>query len=130
MDQLEELLQSRLWLWGDVLTVVDIQMFTSLVRFDVVYHTLFKCNWKRAFDYRQLWSLVRRIYCLPGVADTVRVDDIATHYYKSLPDLNPRGIVPCGPDILAILRGARRLLDSAQHSESTMRNLARGLGIW
>lgn len=98
------LLEKRLppgpsWLFGDRLTAADIQLFTTLVRFDRVYHTLFKCNWRHAFEHPRLWALAQRLHGLPGVADTVRLEDIAQHYYRSLPALNPSGIVPRGPEL-------------------------------
>jgi glutathionyl-hydroquinone reductase len=72
-------------------------MFTTLVRFDPVYYTHFKCNVRRVVDYPNLWGFVRDIYQTPGVAPTVRLDHIKTHYFGSHETINPSRIVPVGP---------------------------------
>ncbi len=97
LDWLEDGLE-RDWLVGDTLTEADIRLFTTLVRFDSVYHGHFKCNVRRLVDYPRLRALVRRIADLPGVGDTIDMDHIKTHYYRSHPDINPSGIIPLGPD--------------------------------
>jgi putative glutathione S-transferase len=73
-------------------------MFTTLIRFDEVYHTHFKCNRARITDYPNLWGYLKELYQLPGVAETVNVEHIKDHYYRSHRDLNPGGRVPVGPD--------------------------------
>jgi putative glutathione S-transferase len=97
LDWLEERLSTRPWLVGDALSEADIRLFTTLVRFDSVYHGHFKCNLRRLVDYEHLWAYTRRIYHLPHVAETVRFDHIKEHYYRSHRTINPTGIVPLGP---------------------------------
>lgn len=75
------------------------RLFTTLIRFDAVYHGHFKCNRQRLEDYRNIPGYIRDIYQLPGVADTVDFHHIKTHYYASHRNINPTGIVPAGPDI-------------------------------
>ena len=97
LDALEERLGRHRYLVGDQLTEADIRLFTTLVRFDPVYVGHFKCNLKRLVDYPNLWGFTRDIYQLPGVATTVHMDHIKTHYYASHRTINPTGIVPKGP---------------------------------
>ncbi|AUW96136.1 glutathione S-transferase family protein [Streptococcus pluranimalium] len=99
LDQLENRLASQDWLVGDRLTEADIRLFTTLVRFDPVYFGHFKCNLKRLVDYPNLWEYTKRIYNLPGIAETVDFDHIKTHYYGSHKTINPNGIIPTGPEI-------------------------------
>jgi putative glutathione S-transferase len=97
LDELEERLTTRRYLFGGVITEADWRLFTTLVRFDAVYHYHFKCNLRRLFEYPALWGYVRDLYQQPGIADTVRLDEIRAHYYRTHPHVNPRGIVPIGP---------------------------------
>lgn len=97
LDMLEQRLASQRWLFGDVFTSSDIRLFTTLVRFDAVYYSHFKCNLHRIEDYPNLSGYLRDIYQLPGVAGTVHFDAIKLHYYSSHKQLNPSGIVPVGP---------------------------------
>jgi putative glutathione S-transferase len=97
LDKLERQLATRRYLTGPRLTEADIRLFTTLLRFDPVYHTHFKCNLRRVVDYPSLWGFVRDIYQLPGIASTVHIDFIKRHYYGSHANLNPTGIVPIGP---------------------------------
>ena len=97
LDWLEERLATRQFLVGDRLTEADIRVFTTLVRFDPVYHGHFKCNWRRLTDYPVLWAYVRRLYALPGFGETVDFHHIKHHYYESHPWLNPSRVVPSGP---------------------------------
>jgi len=97
LDALEARLATRRYLLGTRLTEADIRLFTTLIRFDPVYHGHFKCNRRRIVDYKNLWGFVRDIYQLPGVADTVHIDFIKAHYYGSHATLNPSRIVPIGP---------------------------------
>lgn len=99
LDYLENRLDTQEWLVGDRMTEADIRLFTTLVRFDPVYFGHFKCNLKRLVDYPNLWQYTKRIYNLPGIADTVDFDHIKTHYYGSHKTINPNGIIPAGPDI-------------------------------
>jgi len=97
LDWLERRLAKRRWLCGRHFTEADVRLFTTLVRFDAVYYAHFKCNLRRLIDYPRLWRHTRRIHALPGVARTVDLGEIKAHYYRSMPELNPAGIVPKGP---------------------------------
>lgn len=97
LDELEVRLGSRRYLLGERVTEADWRLFTTLIRFDAVYHGHFKCNLKRLADYDKLWSYTRELYQWPGVAGTVNFDHIKQHYYRSHPSINPNGIVPLGP---------------------------------
>lgn len=99
LDLLEERLTGREWLVGDRMTEADIRLFTTLVRFDAVYHGHFKCNVRRVRDYPALEGLLERMLAIPEIAATVHLDHIKTHYYASHLELNPTGIVPAGPDL-------------------------------
>ncbi|KFZ29605.1 hypothetical protein IDAT_00395 [Pseudidiomarina atlantica] len=99
LDELEQRLQQQRFLAGDQVTEADWRLFTTLVRFDAVYHGHFKCNQKRIVDYPALWDYVRALYQVPGVAETVVMDHIKTHYYASHTMINPTQIVPRGPAI-------------------------------
>jgi putative glutathione S-transferase len=97
LDWLEDRLSRARYLCGDAMTEADIRLFTTLVRFDAVYHGHFKCNIRRIVDYRHLWAYTRDIYQLPGIAATVDFSHIKRHYYMSHRRINPTGIVPVGP---------------------------------
>lgn len=94
---LEERLTSRRWLMGDTFTLADIRLFTTLVRFDAVYYGHFKCNMHRIEERPRLAAFVRAVYQMPGVAETVDLEQIKKHYYGSHATINPTGIVPKGP---------------------------------
>jgi glutathionyl-hydroquinone reductase len=97
LDWLEKRLAKRRWLCGARFTEADVRLFTTLVRFDAVYYSHFKCNLRRLIDYPGLWRYTRRIYALPGVARTVDLAQIKAHYYRSMKSINPTQIVPKGP---------------------------------
>ena len=97
LDWLETRLGQGRYLMGDTPTEADIRLFTTLLRFDPVYHGHFKCNLRRVVDYPNLWGFTRDIYQWPGVADTVDLGHIKRHYYLSHATINPNGIVPLGP---------------------------------
>jgi putative glutathione S-transferase len=97
LDWLEKRLARRRWLCGERFTEADVRLFTTLVRFDSVYYSHFKCNLRRLIDYPRLWRYTRKIYALPGVARTVDLAQIKEHYYRSMKEINPSGIVPKGP---------------------------------
>lgn len=99
LDQLEERLAGQTFLVGDSLTEADVRLFPTLVRFDAVYVTHFKCNLRRIADYPNLSSYLSRIYRLPGVAATVNLRHIKQHYFQSHRSINPLGIVPKGPTL-------------------------------
>jgi glutathionyl-hydroquinone reductase len=99
LDEIEVHLGGHRYLCGDALTEADWRLFTTLVRFDAVYHGHFKCNLRRLVDYRHLWDYARELYQVSGVAATVNFDHIKEHYYRSHARINPTGIVPLGPII-------------------------------
>lgn len=99
LDTLEVRLENRRYLTGNTITEADWRLFTTLVRFDAVYVGHFKCNLRRIVDYPNIWGYVRDLYQVPGVADTVAMDYIKTHYYGSHETINPTRIIPMGPYI-------------------------------
>jgi len=98
LDQLEKRLSQQRYLVGPI-TEADWRLFTTLVRFDTVYYSHFKCNLRRIADYANLWNYTRDLYQMPGIAETVSIDHIKRHYYGSQRQVNPTGIVPIGPTI-------------------------------
>ncbi len=99
LDELEIRLSKQRYLVGNRVTEADWRLFPTLVRFDSVYYSHFKANKKRVVDYPNLWAYTRELYQVPGVAETVNMDHIKTHYFGSHRSINPTGIVPVGPDI-------------------------------
>jgi putative glutathione S-transferase len=99
LDHWENVLGNQRFLCGNDLTEADVCMFTTLLRFDIVYYTHFKCNLRRIVDYPNLWGYLRDIYQHPGVKETCNIDHIKQHYFKSHPKVNPTRIVPKGPII-------------------------------
>ena len=99
LDRLEARLKTRRFLLGDQPTEADWRLFTTLIRFDAVYYGHFKCNRNRIAEFPELWDFTRTLYQIPGVAETVRIDQIKTHYYGSHRMINPTGIIPKGPEI-------------------------------
>jgi putative glutathione S-transferase len=98
LDVLEERLADRRYLLGDAVTEVDVRLFTTLVRFDAVYHNHFRCNRNKLTELPNLWRYARDLYARPGFGETVDFDHIKRHYYGTHQALNPGGIVPKGPD--------------------------------
>jgi putative glutathione S-transferase len=99
LDHWDGVLGNQRYLCGPVLTEADIAMFTTLLRFDLVYYAHFKCNVRRIQDYANLSGYLRDIYQMPDVKKTCRLDHIKTHYYWSQTTVNPHRIVPIGPDV-------------------------------
>lgn len=97
LDWLEERLSKQRYLAGEYLTEADVRLFTTLIRFDAVYHGHFKCNLRRLADYPNLSGWLRELYQLEGVAGTVDFQHIKNHYYASHRTINPTGVVPLGP---------------------------------
>jgi putative glutathione S-transferase len=91
------------FLCGAQMTEADIALFTTLLRFDLVYYAHFKCNLKRLRDHTHLWRFTRQMYQHPAIRPTCHLDDIKTHYYWSQPTINPTRIVPVGPQLEAEL---------------------------
>jgi putative glutathione S-transferase len=99
LDWLEDRLSRQRYLVGETLTEADIRLFTTLVRFDSVYHGHFNCNRRALTSYPALWDYTRALYQHPDIRPTVNFAHIKGHYYGSHPWLNPSGIVPAGPDL-------------------------------
>ena len=99
LDILEERLTQQRFLVGETITEADVRLFTTLVRFDAVYHGHFKCNRNKLIELPALWGYARDLYQTPGFGDTVDFDHIKRHYYQVHLDINPTGVVPKGPDL-------------------------------
>ena len=98
MDWLEERLADRRYLMGESITEADVRLFTTLARFDAVYHGHFKCNRQKLTEMPNLWAYARDLYQTPGFGETIDFDQIKAHYYVVHTDVNPTGIIPQGPD--------------------------------
>ena len=99
LDEIEQRLSRQRYLAGERLSEADWRFFTTLVRFDAVYYSHFKCNLRRIADYSNIWNYTREVYQVDGVAGTVNLDQIKRHYYGSHVRLNPSRIIPKGPEI-------------------------------
>jgi putative glutathione S-transferase len=99
LDHWDGVLGKQRYLCGSVLTEADVALFTTLLRFDLVYYAHFKCNVRRIADYANLSGYLRDIYQMPAVKPTCRLDHIKTHYYWSQTTVNPYRIVPLGPSV-------------------------------
>jgi putative glutathione S-transferase len=99
LDSLEQHLSRQRYLVGDRFTEADLRLFPTLVRFDAVYYSHFKCNLRRLADYHNLSNYTRDIYQMPGVAETVDIPRIKLGYYGGMRNLNPSGIIPLGPEL-------------------------------
>ena len=97
LDWIEGILSQKRYLMGDKLTEADWRLFTTLVRFDPVYHQHFKCNRRRIIDYPNLWAYTRELYQIPGVSGTTNFDHIVRHYHYSHDSINPNRIIPINP---------------------------------
>ena len=99
MDWLEERLSGRRYLMGDRITEADVRLFTTLARFDAVYHGHFKCNRNKLTEMPALWGYARDLFQTPGFGETIDFDQIKAHYYVVHDDINPTQVVPQGPDV-------------------------------
>jgi putative glutathione S-transferase len=99
LEWLESLLASQRYLLGARITEADWRLFTTLIRFDLVYHLHFKCNRSRIIDYPNLWAYTRELYQWPGVRETVHFGHIVRHYHASHDTINPYRILPINPEI-------------------------------
>jgi glutathionyl-hydroquinone reductase len=99
LDSLEQRLSYQPYLIGDRITEADLRLFTTLVRFDIAYYTALRCNVRRLVDYPNLLNYTRRIYQLPGVAETVKFDHIKRHYFDTYEGVINRRIIPKGPGV-------------------------------
>ncbi|WP_270889085.1 glutathione S-transferase family protein [Pedococcus sp. 5OH_020] len=113
LDWLEERLSTQRYLMGDSITEADVRLFTTLARFDPVYHGHFKCNRSKLTELPVLWAYARDLFQTPGFGDTTDFAQIKKHYYVVHHDINPTGIVPAGPDLAGWLtpHGRERLGD-------------------
>ncbi|HWF50405.1 MAG TPA: glutathione S-transferase C-terminal domain-containing protein [Solirubrobacteraceae bacterium] len=98
LDELDARLANQRFLFGDAPVETDWRLFTTLVRFDPVYAVHFKCTLRRLVEYPNLWPYTRDLYQQPGIADTVRLDEIRNHYYRTHAGVNPSGLVAVLPD--------------------------------
>ena len=99
LDEMEQILSRQRYLAGGEITEADWRFFCTLIRFDAVYYSHFKCNWRHIYEYPNLSNYVRDLYQVPGVAETVSLEQIKRHYYWSQKQVNPTGIVPVGPQL-------------------------------
>jgi putative glutathione S-transferase len=99
LDEIEQILSTKRYLTGAMITEADWRLFPTLIRFDAVYYAHFKCNWRHIYEYPNLSGYVRDLYQQPGVAETVDLGQIKRHYYGSQKQVNPTGIVPVGPQL-------------------------------
>jgi len=99
LDHLDSMLAERRYLVGPTATLADWRLFSTLVRFDLCYHGVFKCNRRRITDYEHLWPYTRDLYQTPGIAATINFEHIVRGYWTSIKQINPSGIIPIGPDL-------------------------------
>lgn len=99
LDRYEARLRTQRFLLGSRLTEADICFFTTLVRFDLVYHYLFNCNLRKIADCPELSRYLDELYTLPGVAELCDFSHIKEHYYTSYPRIHPTRIIPRGPSV-------------------------------
>ena len=99
LDEIEQRLSQQRYLVGTQITEADWRLFCTLIRFDAVYYSHFKCNWRHIWEYPNLSNYLRDLYQVPGVAETVSIEHIKNHYYVSQRQVNPTGIVPLGPQL-------------------------------
>jgi len=99
LEELEQVLSQHRYLVGNTITEADWRLFCTLIRFDAVYYSHFKCNWRHIYEYPNLSNYLRDLYQVPGVAETVSIEQIKRHYYGSQRHVNPTGIVPVGPQL-------------------------------
>jgi putative glutathione S-transferase len=99
LDWLSDRLANQRYLVGDTITEADVRLFTTLARFDAVYHGHFKCNRHKLTEMPVLWAYARDLFQTPGFGDTIDFDHIKRHYYCVHKDINPTGIIPAGPDL-------------------------------
>ena len=99
LDDMEQRLSQHRYLAGNTITEADWRLFCTLIRFDAVYYSHFKCNWRHIYEYPNLSNYVRDLYQVTGVAETVSLEQIKRHYYGCQRQVNPTGIVPVGPQL-------------------------------
>ncbi|MDH3976281.1 MAG: glutathione S-transferase family protein [Deltaproteobacteria bacterium] len=99
LDYWDDVLSGSRYLCGHAITEADWCMFTTLIRFDPVYYTHFKCNLRHIYEYENLWNYLKELYRMPGIEETCNFRHIKAHYYLSHRHINPSGIIPAGPKI-------------------------------
>ncbi|HET7384711.1 MAG TPA: glutathione S-transferase family protein [Pseudolabrys sp.] len=99
LDEIEQLLSQHRYLVGNTITEADWRLFCTLIRFDAVYYSHFKCNWRHIYEFPNMSNYLRDLYQVPGVGETVSIEQIKRHYYGSQRQVNPTGIVPVGPQL-------------------------------
>ncbi len=99
LDEIEKSLGDRRYLAGEIVTLADWRLFTTLLRFDSIYYSHFKCNLRRIQEYPNLSNYLRELYQYPGVKETINFKHIKEHYFRSHKTINPTGIVPLGPEL-------------------------------
>jgi putative glutathione S-transferase len=99
LEEIEQILSQHRYLVGNTITEADWRLFCTLIRFDAVYYSHFKCNWRGISEFPNLSNYVRDLYQVPGVAETVNIEQIKRHYYGSQRQVNPTGIVAVGPQL-------------------------------
>lgn len=119
LDELDDRLADRRYLFGDEPVETDWRMFVTLVRFDAVYNIHFKCSLKRIADYPNLWPYVRDLYQEHGIADTVRPQEYRAHYYRTHPSINPSAIVALQPAVVDFTAPHHRERVGARYTEAT-----------
>ena len=113
LDKIELRLAGRTYLVGDRLSLADIRLFVTLIRFDAVYFNHFKTNRQHIYEYTNLWNFVKLLYNNDQIKPTVKFDEIKDHYFKTHPSINPSGIVPVGPNIEKLLSTKTHLSNSS-----------------
>lgn len=103
LDRLECILSNNRYTIGNSVTLVDIRLFMTLIRFDEVYIVYFKCNKRRISDYPNIYQYVRDMYQLPNMKESISMEHIKMHYFSSHPSLNPFSIIPVGSDVISDL---------------------------
>ncbi len=104
LNEIDLRLEGKKFIVGDSLTLSDIRLFVTLIRFDIVYFNHFKTNLKHIYDYKNLWQFVKMLYNHNEIKSTTKFEEIKDHYFKTHPYINPSGIVPIGPNIEDMLK--------------------------
>lgn len=103
LEKIEQILESSKFLLGNNLSLSDIRLFVTLIRFDVVYYSHFKTSKKHIYEFPNLWRYVKEIYSIAEIKKTINFDEIKTHYFQTHNKINPNKIIPSGPDVLKLL---------------------------
>ncbi|MGH8226946.1 MAG: glutathione S-transferase family protein [Steroidobacteraceae bacterium] len=121
LDWIEDRLGTHRYLAGDRLTEADWRLFPTLVRFDAVYYGHFKCNLRHVYEYPRLWAYTRELYQVPGIRQTVAIEECKAHYFGSHRAINPSGIMPLGPELDFLVPHGRRAAPRQQGSDARQR---------